>query len=280
MAQAQSSLRLEQGQQAIAQREFELLNEPLAGDESDLVLRKPQLDSVRAQLALAQAALDKARLDLQRTRVRAPFNAIVQKRMVDLGARVTTANTLVTLAGTDRCWVEVTVPVHQLKWISVTGGKGNSGASVRIHNPAAWGPGFSREGKVIRLAGDLEDEGRMARLLVAVDDPFALAAENKGQPVLLMDSYVRVEIEGQQLDQVAAISRRHVRDGDQVWIMGESGALEIREVGIAFRGRDQVLVTDGIRSGERLVVSDLAAPVAGMPLRVGNEPHAEAQIRP
>jgi RND family efflux transporter MFP subunit len=267
VAQAQSTLRLEQGQQSIAKREFELLGESMQTDDRDLVLRKPQLESVRAQLALAKASLEKAKLDLQRSQVRAPFNVIVESAEVDVGARVTTANTLATLVGTDACWLEVSVPVKDLKWISIPRGNGVTGSAVRISNPVAWGEGVWREGQVIRLAGDLQKEGRMARLLVEVDDPFTLKPENSGKPVMLMNSYVSVEIEGRQLEQVATIAREHVRDGDRLWIMGADDALEVRKVDIIFRGHDQVFVSAGVMAGERLVVTDLAAPVAGMALR-------------
>ena len=267
VAQAQSALRLEQGQQTIARREFELLNETLQDDDQELVLRKPQLESVRAQLALARARLEQARLDLQRSRVRAPFNAIVESRPVDVGSRVTTANTLATLVGTDSCWLEVSVPVRQLQWIDIPRSTGMPGSSVRITSPAAWGEDAFREGRVIRLAGDLEDEGRMARLLVEVDDPFTLKPENRDKPVLLMGSYVSVRIEGRQLKQVATIAREHLRDGDRLWLMDDNAALEIRKVDIVFRGHDHFLVANGIEAGDQLVVTDLAAPVAGMPLR-------------
>jgi len=267
VAQAQSTLRLEQGQQSIARREFEILNESLQDDDQELVLRKPQLESVRAQLALAKAKLEQAKLDLQRSRIRAPFNAIVESIDVDVGTRVTSASTLATLAGTDSCWLEVSVPVKQLKWIDIPRGSTTQGSRVRITNPAAWGAGTFREGRVIRLAGGLEEEGRMARLFVEVDDPFTLKPENSGKPVMLLGSYVSAEIEGRPLEQVAAIAREHLRDGDRLWIMGADATLEIRQVDIVFRGRDQVLVADGVAAGEQLVVTDLAAPVAGMPLR-------------
>jgi RND family efflux transporter MFP subunit len=267
VAQAQSTLRLEQGQQSIAKREFELLNESLQDDDQELVLRKPQLESVRAQLALANARLEQAKLDLQRSRIRAPFNAIVESKQVDVGTRVTVASTLATLAGTDSCWLEVSVPVKQLKWIDIPRGRDGQGSTVRISDPDAWGAHAFREGRVIRLAGDLETEGRMARLIVEVDDPFTLKPENSGKPVMLMGSYVSVEIAGRPLDQVASIARAHLRDGDRLWIMGADATLEIRQVDIVFRGHDQVLVADGVEAGEQLVVTDLAAPVAGMPLR-------------
>ena len=267
VAQAQSTLRLEQGQQTIAKREFEILNESMQDDDRDLVLRKPQLESVRAQLALAKAKLEQAKLDLQRSRIRVPFNAIVESSEVDVGTRVTPANTLATLVGTDSCWLEVSVPVKQLKWIDIPRGSATQGSRVRITNPVAWGEGAFREGRVIRLAGDLEEEGRMARLIVEVDDPFTLKPENTDKPFMLMGSYVSVEIVGRPLDQVATIARAHLRDGDRLWIMGADATLEIRTVDIVFRGHDQVLVTNGIKAGEQLVVTDLAAPVAGMPLR-------------
>lgn len=267
VAQAQSVLRLEQGQQSIARREFELLGESMQADDRDLVLRKPQLESVRAQLALAKASLEKAKLDLLRSQVRAPFNAIVESAEVDVGARVTMANTLATLVGTDACWLEVSVPVRDLQWISVPRGADMAGSGVRIYNRVAWGEEGWREGRVIRLAGDLGKEGRMARLIVEVEDPFTLQPENSGKPVLLMNSYVSVEIEGRELQQVASIARTHLRDGNRLWIMGADDALEIRTVDIVFRGHDQVLVAAGVKAGERLVVTDLAAPVAGMPLR-------------
>ena len=277
VAQAQSTLQLELGQQVIAKREFELLNEPMEAEDRELVLRKPQLASVRAQLALARASLEKAKLDLQRTRVRAPFNAIVESRAVDLGARVTTANTLAVLVGTDRCWVEVSVPVKDLKWINIPRAGGGPGSSVRISNPAAWGEGAWREGHVIRLAGELEEEGRMARVIVEVEDPFALRPEHDHQPVMLMDSYVSVEIEGRPLERVAAIARAHLRDGEHIWLMTADDTLEIRAVDIVFRGPDQVWVSGGVEEGDNLVVTDLPAPVAGMPLRSRDREQRSAQ---
>ncbi len=46
------------------------------------------------------------------------------------------------------------------------------------------------------------------------------------------------------------IERDLIRDGDRVWVMDEQGNLDIRPVEIAFRARDQVLVTGGISADE------------------------------
>ena len=265
-AQAKSQLRLELGQQSIAQREYELLGEKIRDEDRDLVLRKPQLESAKAMIETHQAALDKALLDLERTTVKSPFNAIIQTREVDIGALVTNSTNIATLVGTDQYWIEVPVPVDTLQWIRVPNSTSKKGSSVQIYNDAAWGKGKYKAGFVDRLASDLEDQGRMARLFISVPDPLGLKTKLSPTPLLLR-SYVRVEIEGKELESVAAIDRNLLRDGDKVWIMDNENKLEIRSVEISFRGREQVMVTGGLREGERLITTHLSAPVQGMPLR-------------
>lgn len=289
VARTEGERQLEQGQQAVARHEYELLGETVSEDEKELVLRQPQLRTVEAaeqaaKAALAEAevakktaqvAVDQARndlrqaeLDLERTAIRAPFNALVTSRDVDLGATVSTTTALATLVGTDVYWVEVAVPVDQLKWVRLPRSATEQGSAVRVYAEAAWGTDRFRAGHVCRLTGDLEQQGRMARLLVSVEDPLALAEANRDQPALLLGSYVRVEIEGTEIESAAAVNRSLVHDGLNIWVMGRDDRLEIRPVTIAFRGRDHVLVTGGIQAGDRLVTTDLSAPVAGMPLRL------------
>jgi RND family efflux transporter MFP subunit len=271
VADAHSDLALELGQQSVAKREYELLGEKIAEEDRGLVLRQPQLEKVRAKVEAAEAALEQARLNLDRTHVRAPFNALVRTREVNVGMQVTTANTLATLIGTDEYWIEATLPVDQLRWVEIANGSTETGSQARVLNEAAWGPHQHRTGRVIRLLSDLEEEGRMARLLVAVRDPLGLEPGEEEQPRLLLGDYVRIEIEGKELGTVAALDRRHIRGGDRVWIMNKEDRLEIRHVAIAYRGREYMFVTNGVHEGERLVTTDLPAPVEGMLLRTQNE---------
>jgi RND family efflux transporter MFP subunit len=269
VARAEADLALEKGQQSIAKREFELLGEDVPEEEGrNLVLRKPQLATVEARLAAARTALAKAKLDRDRTKVEVPLNSLVRTRDADVGTRVTPSTRLATLVGTDDYWIEATVPVDRLRWIRVPRTRGETGSTVRVTSEAAWGRGVARTGTVLRLAGDIEEQGRMARLLVRVEDPLALREENAGEPVLLLGAYVRVVIEGTEIPDVAAIHRDRIHDGNRVWILDDEDRLEIRTVEVAYRGPDLALVSSGVREGERIVVTDLAAPVEGMPLRV------------
>jgi len=267
VAMTEKDLKLERGNQAVARQEYELLGEVIAEEDRELVLREPQLASAQAALKSAQAALKKSQFDLDRCEISAPFNAIIQHKHVDLGATVATNSQLVTLIGTDEAWIEVMVPTHELQWLYIpqTDGDRGSSATVRCR---AWGPERSRTGRVVRLYGELEPQGRMAQILVAVDDPFCLKPENHDQPQLLMGSYVTAEIHGRTLTSVFPVAWSHRRDNNTVWIMNEQGKLEIRSVEIVFREAQRVYVSGGLTENEQLVVTDIAAPVAGMPLRV------------
>jgi RND family efflux transporter MFP subunit len=268
LTQARSDLQIEVGNQSVAALEYELLGEAVPDADRDLVLRQPQLESVRARIASAESAVAQARLDLERAVIRAPFDALVLQRSTELGARVDSGTDLATLVDTSAYWVQVLVPVGQLAWIETGDLDRGPGSLALVSVPGAPAGRDRREGRVVRLLGDLETEGRMARLLVRVEDPIALRPEHAGRPRLLLDSFVNVRIEGRELDGVVAIDRSRVRDGDRVLIMNDEGALEIRDVTIAFRGEREVFVSDGLAEDERLVVSELSSAVAGMALRI------------
>jgi len=267
LQQAQSELALEMGRQKFASKEYALRQNEVSEEDRALMLRKPQLLASRAALTKVKITLEQAQLNLQRTVITAPFNAMIRERMVDVGVQVTTATPLAVLYATDRFWVRLAVPVDKLPWIVIPNAAGEAGSNVRIYNEAAWGKGSYRVGQLIRLTGDLENEGRMAQLLVALDDPLSLAPENSDKPVMLLGSYLRVVIEGIELDSVVALDRSLLHNGAYVWLMDENNELVIRAVDVLFRGPDVVLIGEGLAEGERLVTSVLSAPVPGMKLR-------------
>ena len=298
---AESDLAMEMGYQSVARREYELLGQAIEDGDEALVLRRPQLETAQATLASAKAAqeaaegaaraaqaardaadiaLQKAALDLERTTIRAPFNAVVDTRHVNLGSQAAIGTPLATLVGTDAYWVEVSVPVDQLKWIRIPRTEGEAGSPARITNEAAWGADVYRTGTVIRLRSALEEQGRMARVLVSAPDPLGLANGTGATPPMIIGSYVHVEIEGEDLAGVIALDRNLLRDGDHVWVMDDAGKLQIRPVEVAHRGRNRVLVSGGLEPGERVVTTDLAAAVEGMRLRTETAGPAPAAASP
>jgi RND family efflux transporter MFP subunit len=270
LTKAKADLALEIGKAAVAEQEFELLSQETAPspEQRSLMLREPQQATARATVASAQAVLAAAELDLTRTRVTAPFNALILERHADLGARVSTGGNIATLVGTDTFWVELAVPAATLRWIDLPT-QNTPGAQVSLFQDKVWDKDSFREGRVIRLRGDLDQKGRMARLLVEVKDPLAL--NDKTQQPLLIGAFVRAEIKGRELQDVIALERNWVRDGDRVWVMDSEDKLALRQPHVVYRGVDKVYVRGGLQPEDRVVISDLSVAAEGMPLRLARE---------
>jgi RND family efflux transporter MFP subunit len=271
---AESGLELAEEEANAAKEEWLLLNEGDAKTKDKpppLVAKEPQLAAAQARLKAEQAELQKAELDLKRTSVRAPFNGIVRTKSVELGSLVTPQDPLAELVGVDEYWIQVSVPVDYLKWISVPKRKGKKGSQVRVMHRS----GYAWTGEVIELLGDLETEGRMARILVAVKDPLALKDSGQTTRPLLIGEYVRVEIEGSSLSQVFRIPRVALRENDTIWIVGDDSTLDIRAVTTIWRDTQTVFLEQGLNPGDKLIVSDLAAPVEGMKIQMEGAERAE-----
>ena len=271
---ADYALKVEMGYQDVARQEWSLLypERTANAQEVELALRQPHLAKARSDLAAARAELEQARLNLSRTDIVAPFNAIVRSTHVNVGSQVSTQDALAQLVGTDEYWIQVSLPVERLAWIQIPRTNAEKGAAVTISYR-----GIRRQGTVARLLSDLETDGRMARILVSVKDPLGLKSKTREDaPPMLIGEYVRVEIQGQRLTDVYRIPRSALRDNSTIWILADDDTLKIMPVETVWRDADYVLMNNGIVPGQRLIVSDLSAPVDGLPLKDSDVGAAEA----
>lgn len=259
-----AELDLEMGFQRVAVREWELLGESddvMAGSSS-LALREPQLKQAKAMQRSAQSAFDQAKLDLSRTEIVAPFNALVLAKSVEVGSMAGTVGEVARLVSTDAFHVRVSVPVSQLSVLDIPGAE----ALVRID-----GSDTALPGRVISLLGDLDPDGRMARVLVEVKDPLGLQPENEERPKLLLGSYVAVDLVGDELPGSVTIPRDALHNRDNVWIVRDDSTLEIRPVSVVWKNRDTVVIGSGLTAGERLITSSLSFAADGMAVSVIGE---------
>ena len=268
---ARLNLEVEQGRRAVAEREWgEFGGGPSDTDsESQLARRGPHVHLAQQSLRAAQSAAQRARLELGRTTVRAPFNAVVVSEQVDVGQLVGPQAPLGSLVGTDRFWVQVSIPVDDLGVLELPGADGEGGSTAEVTQRSNEGVSRYR-GTVVRLMPDLDPLGRMARLLIAIEDPLQLELpEEERDPIpLLLGSYVDVTIAGRSLASVIRVPSRALRNGNEVLIANSDNRMELRSVEIAWRLDDSVLVSSGLEAGAAIITSRVSAPVEGMPLRL------------
>jgi RND family efflux transporter MFP subunit len=277
IAQAESTLELrcaeldlEMGFQRVSAREWELLGEEsdVLAESSSLALREPQLKQAKAMQRSAQSALDQARLDLSRTEIQSPFNALVLEKSVEVGSLAGMGEDVARLASTDSFYVRVSIPVSRVSSLEIPGAE----ASVRINGSESVLPG-----RIISLLGDLDPDGRMARVLVEVKDPLGLEPENAGRAKLLLGAYVSVELVGHEMAGAFLIPRETLHHGDNVWLRRSDSTLEIRPVTVLWKNRDTVVVGAGLNAGEQLITSSLSFASDGLVVTVAGEATARPE---
>jgi RND family efflux transporter MFP subunit len=268
--QANADYDLEMGRQKIAELDYKLLEESLTLESDALVLREPQLNVVKARVEAAEAAVRQARLELERTVIRAPFDAQVLSRNVNIGSQVSPGDDLGRLAGTDVYWVMVTIPLSHLEWLSFSEGS-NKGSEVRIRNRTSWKDGEYRTGYLNSLIGELDDQTRLARALVSVPDPLVLNGGNKDLPPLIIGEFVEAVITGQMIPDVIRLNRDFIRKDEMVWVM-EDGKLSIRDVDVVFRDAEFAYISEGLNINDLVVTTSLSTVVEGVSLRTENFP--------
>ena len=256
-----SDFAIEKGSQLIAKEELKLMNEASQGmvQATDLALRKPQLIQVKAAIASARADLKKARLNLSRTKVIVPFNALVLEKHVDSGSLVTAQGAIATLVDVDTYRVEAQVPPDRLAAVMINETTGSKAIIHSQYSNQTW------QGKVVRTTGKMTEKSRLAGVIILVPDPLGLKRHgNKAK--LLLDDHVDVNIMGEILKNVFSLPRSMLRDGNTVWIY-RSGVLEIKEVSLAWKEDKKVYIKSGIKPGDQVITTDLPAPVKGMALQ-------------
>jgi len=264
--QALASYQLEEGQQQIAKNEIEILqrNTGKTLKSTDLALRKPQLAQAKANLDAAKAALDIALLNLKRTTLSAPFNAIVTERNTDLGNVIAAQNQLAALVATDEYWINIDVPLSDLPWLEIPGTK----AIIQLGDMRG-----SREGKIFKQTGTVDEQSRLAGVIVRIPDPLLLnEASDKNASPLILGDYVPVKLVGKSLKGAARIPQQYVHqsDGDNIVWLEQGKKLVIQPVTVAYKDRKYAYITEGLDYAKNLVTSNVVTPVAGMNITVQN----------
>jgi RND family efflux transporter MFP subunit len=267
VARARMVLALEEGEAEVARQEWEAREE---GEADDLVLRVPHLAEAQAGLEASLADLERARLDLSRTEILAPYAGRVRQRLVDVGQFVMPGRDLAVLYAVDRAEIRLPVPDAELAFLDLPlGYRGqapeNGHLPVTVKATFA-GQDWSWEGRVVRTEGEIDPGNRMLHLVAQVDDPYGQGGD-LGRPPLAVGMFVECVLHGRMREDVIALPRTALRGDDQVYVV-EGDRLATRQVTLLRVERERVVLASGVAPGELVCTSILEAAVDGMAVRV------------
>ncbi|MEM8962619.1 MAG: efflux RND transporter periplasmic adaptor subunit [Acidobacteriota bacterium] len=263
IASAETRLEQERAEAAAALNEWRQVN----GDTPapTLLIREPQIRQIQAEKAAAEAQLARAELDLERTQISVPFDAIVLSESVDRGQFLNVGRVVASLYGTNAVEIRVPLDDAELRWFDLPSAQ--SKPSVTVSADFA-GSRNTWPGVLDRLEGQVDPQTRLVHVIARVADPFAQ------EPPLLPGTFVDVSIDGRALEGVFQLPRFALRTGGVVWVV-DDGALRFRDVEVLRTDRSSVFISSGLEVGEHVVISSLDGVTDGMTVRIdsrGEEP--------
>lgn len=251
VAGAQSALAQEQAQARVAEQELRHLSRDQI---TALALRQPQLLSAEAALKSSQAALQKAQRDLNRTRITAPYDALVVKRNIGLGQVVSTGTALGELYSVEQAELYVPIASFDLAYLP----QERSGIPAELRTEQ-----FSRDAEVVRDLGLVNSQTRMSHLVVQLDDPYAVRSQ---QPIIRFGQYVEVRLAGRVEDKLYAIPQDALYNG-KVWLLQPDMTMAQQDVEIVRQSGKIAYVKAGLTDGQQLILTVPNFPQAGMAVR-------------
>lgn len=250
------------------------------GEPSDLTLRKPQLAEALAGVKSAEADLQKAQRDLDRTSIKAPYDGLVRSKQVDIGQYVAPGSSLGVSFAIDRAEIRLPIAIADLQYLQLPSA---TGSSESIHTPvllsaASSGLSGEWEAEIVRTEGVIDQNSRVIYAIAQIIDPYGVLGLSE-QSELRMGTFVSAEIQGVWLENVVSLPRVALREGDTVLVASAENELEIRNVSIVRAEPREIIIDGGLKSGERVITTALEAPIPGTKVVIA-EADADADKNP
>ncbi|GGD00457.1 efflux RND transporter periplasmic adaptor subunit [Aquisalinus flavus] len=257
VAQASQALELEEAEAQLARRDWEDLGGLESGNQpSSLTLRQPQLNQARANYASAEAEMRNARLALERTTIRAPFDGRVRSKNADVGQFISPGFVVGQLFATDVAEIRLPMSDNDLARLDLPlafeAESYEEGPLVYL-NATVAGQMRVWQGHLVRTDAAIDPGTRQISAIAEVRDPYGRGADN-GFP-LAMGLFVDARIEGRELENAFVVPRIAMQEEGIVYVVLDDETIEQREVIISASVQDGLVITGGLNDGDKVVVS-------------------------
>lgn len=266
---AEAELALEQEKARVEQAKLDWAklgsgSEPL----NPLVLREPFLAAAEASAASAVEAAAKARRDVERTEILAPFDAGLRSANAEVGAVVAPGTMVAELyASSD---LEVRLPLSLEDFGFLTRNAAGAVTAEVVLKGKIGAEGYIWKAEMARVDPEISRETLSAHIAVKV-----LPTEGSAFPLPPVGLFVNAEISGKTLDDVKEIPRRALLDGNRAIVVMADNKIAFRDLTIPRLTRETALVSGGLEAGDRVVLTRLSAPVSGMEVEIDAEKEDE-----
>lgn len=267
LAQAKTVLTQEIAMADVAEKTWE------AGKRTDdnpaarsLALREPQIEAAKAQLASAKADVEVARIMLEKTRIRAPFDGIINNKMVDIGQVLGTGQQLADFYGISKAEIRVPLTQAQQAYLDLPPLAQATNTPVDVIYKVA-DKTHILSARLVRTSGVLDEKTRVLHGIIEVDDPYNLQ-QKPNKVVLPMGAFVEVAIASQEQADIIQLPKRLLRPGNRIWVADTDDRLQLRNVILLPSQSDTIYVQHGLKPDDRVITSSIVDAYPGNPVSV------------
>lgn len=276
LARAMALLEEEQARGKVAEEDWRTVKN---AKPTPLGLRKPQLAQEKANVRAAEAKLERAKRNLERSTIRAPYDGLVKSKSADLGQFISTGSQLGVIYATEVAEVRMPLSDNDLAYLELPD-QHNAQAkpTVTLHAKIA-GQTYQWQGRLVRSEGVVDQTSRVIYAVAEVQDPYARLATTQHIP-LKFGRFVQTSIAGVHADNMVVLPRHVLRMDGTVLLVDKQRKLIIRQVQVQRTDQNSVYISDGLAEGELVVNSAVPHPVNGMPVRLPGEEdrHLQADV--
>jgi len=250
------------------------------GAVSDFALHIPQLAAAKSRIAAANAKLNQAKLNVERTRIRAPYSGRVLSKNVDIGEVISSNTSLARIYSTDLVEIRLPVKNSELGFLELpeqyaSGERGESRLpSVTIVNRLGEASQYW-PATLVSTAGAIDEQSQQLHVTARIEHPYA--RDGSDRRPLKIGQYVSAEIAGKTLPDALVIPNASVYQGSYVYLF-EEGVLQRREIEIAWQNSDQALIRKGLTAGDHLVLTPLGQVSSGTQVKLLNDGREKSLI--
>ena len=210
------------------------------------VVSEQELKMAKARLSKALAKVDMAKAELDFTKIKAPFDGIIDRLMEQEGSFIEAGEMLTTVSDNDVMWVYYNVPEAQYLEFQAATDHGRDVNSLDFKLKLANQEIFPEAGKFGTIEGEFNNETGNIKFRTDFPNPNRLLRHGQTGSILV----------SQNLKDAVVIPQRATKEilADKfVYVVDKDCVVKQRKIKILHENEDTFVIESGLKAGEEIV---------------------------
>jgi membrane fusion protein (multidrug efflux system) len=261
------------GEAELRAAELELENTKLLADQNivapaELARVRSKVELQKARLGEAGATVARKRVDLDRSRIRAPFDGVVDRIRYRAGSAIDEDVMLTTVS--DAREVLAYFAISEREYLELSRGEDAARQPPAVLLALADGTLFKHEGVIDAVGGEIDAETGTLSYRARFPNPDGTLKHGSSGKVVLRSKLAKALLVPQR-------STFETQGNVYVYAVGDGNLVHARKLEVKFRHGDAFVIGDGLAVGERFVVEGVQRlkdgvriePIASSPRTTG-----------